>query len=96
MLRFCYLSNIRNPETVTKIEKMNFTAFNFSLVNKKAPSIPPIIADGKIENSPFSSFIYPFNKYSTIEIIDIGSIVATALAKTPFCFFCSLVKMWER
>ncbi len=87
---------MKKPEIVTKKANMSLTDFNFNLVSKKAPNIPPTIAEGTNEKSLLSNEIYPLKRYRARETIDMGIIVATAFAKTPFSAFCSSVKMRAR
>ena len=91
-----YLKIIKSPDIVTKKAKIIFTAFVFNFVNKKAPANPPAIAIGKRYSKLASGLKYPLNKYIENETADIGSIVASVLAKTPFSCFCSEVKIRER
>lgn len=80
---------MKKPEMVTKKANMSLTDFNFNLVSKKAPDIPPTIAEGTNEKSLLSNEIYPLKRYRAKETIDMGIMVATAFAKTPFSSFWS-------
>ena len=52
--------------------------------------------DGNNDNTCWSIFKYPFVRYKIKDTIDMGNIVATALAKTPLLLFFSSVNEWVR
>ena len=91
-----YLNIIMAPLITTKREKMIFTVFKFNLVNRNAPANPPTSPMGTREKIDAFGLIAPFNKYAARETADIGSIVATAFAKTPFSLFFSSDKICDK